>query len=238
MKHPGDLGINEVGLQPVPDLGGRFLALLAEATYPCVGAKSALARGSIETHEFGALGDSGNDRPMLDDLSRFVAMIEASACNEDIVHSYVALFSGPGDMSELRFESLMWAQLWRIHKLDILAGNPPADDVNSDSDSPLFSLSIAGHPFFAIGLHANASRLARRFSNPVLVLNSHRQFEKLRKDGRFEKMQVATRARDIALQGSQNPNLADFGEVSEARQYSGREVEANWKCPFHFKEKP
>ncbi|WP_231372999.1 YqcI/YcgG family protein [Thioalkalivibrio sp. AKL10] len=139
MKHPGDPGTNEVGLQPVPDLGGRFLALLAEATYPCVGAKSALARGSIETHEFGALGDPGNDRAILDGLSRFVAMIEASACNEDIVHSYVALFSGPGDMSELRFESLMWAQLWRIHKLDILAGNPPADDVNSDSDSPLFS---------------------------------------------------------------------------------------------------
>ncbi|WP_018948851.1 guanitoxin biosynthesis heme-dependent pre-guanitoxin N-hydroxylase GntA [Thioalkalivibrio sp. ALMg11] len=238
MKHTADPGANEVDLKPVADVGERFLALLAEATYPCVGAKSALARGSIETHEFGALGDLGNDRALLAGLSRFVALIEASACNEDIVHSYVAIFRGPDDMSELRFESLMWAQLWRIHKLDVLAGNPPADDVSSDSDSPLFSLSIAGHPFFAIGLHANASRLARRFSKPVLVFNSHRQFEKLRKDGRFRKMQAATRARDIALQGSRNPNLAEFGEASEARQYSGREVEADWQCPFHFKEKP
>ena len=132
----------------------------------------------------------------------------------------------------------MWSQLWRIHKLDVLAGNPPASDVSDDVDDRNFSLSMAGHPFFLIGLHPQASRLARRFSHPVLVFNSHRQFEKLRRDGRFEKMQAATRTRDIELQGSVNPNLADFGEASEARQYSGREVESDWRCPFDFKEKP
>jgi hypothetical protein len=46
-------------------------------------------------------------------------------------------------------------------------------------------------------------------------------------------MQEAIRQRDIALQGSINPVLARFGEASEARQYSGRAVESNWKCPFH-----
>lgn len=117
-------------------------------------------------------------------------------------------------------------------------GNPPANDVSSDADSPLFSLSIAGHPFFIIGLHANASRLARQFSHPVLIINSHRQFEKLRADGRYKKMQAATRARDIQLQGSVNPNLSDFGDASEARQYSGRKVEAGWRCPFDFKKQP
>ncbi|MEP6902345.1 MAG: YqcI/YcgG family protein, partial [Actinomycetota bacterium] len=30
-----------------------------------------------------------------------------------------------------------------------------------------------------------------------------------------------------------NPNLSDFGTQSEARQYSGRAVEHEWKCPFH-----
>lgn len=222
---------------PVSDPGESFLAFLGGDTYPCVGAKSALARGTIETHEFDRLGDCANDRPMLEGLSRFVAMIEASACDGDIVHSYVAIFRGPFDMNELRFESLMWSQLWRIHKLDMLAGNLPADDVSNDTDSPRFSLSVAGHPFFLIGLHPHASRLARRFSYPVMVFNSHRQFEKLRKDGRFGKMQAATRSRDIELQGSVNPNLADFGEASEARQYSGREVEDGWRCPFDFKEK-
>lgn len=225
-------------LTPAPNLGERFIAFLGDNNYPCVGAKSALARGTIETHEFGILGDRNNDRPMLEGLTQFVTMIEASACEGDIVHSYVAIFNGPFNMNELRFESAVWSQLWRIHKLDALAGNLPADDVSSDTDSPRFSLSMAGHPFFLIGLHPHASRLARRFSHPALVFNSHRQFEKLREDGRFEKMQAATRSRDIELQGSVNPNLADFGEASEARQYSGREVEADWRCPYDFKEKP
>lgn len=221
---------------PAADLGEDFLEFLGGVTYPCVGAKSALARGSIETHEFGTLGDRNNDRPLTAGLFRFVAKIEAEAANADIVHSYVAIFRGPGDMGELRFESLLWSQLWRIHELDFLAGNHPARDVSSDADNPLFSLSMAEHPFFVIGLHPYASRLARRFSHPVLVFNSHRQFEKLREDGRYAKMQAATRARDIQLQGSVNPNLADFGDASEARQYSGRKVGTDWRCPFDFRE--
>lgn len=236
MKRANAPDVHESTTITEPDLCERFLAFLSGATYPCVGAKSALARGSIETHEFGTLGDSNNDQPILDGISRFVAMVEASAHESDIVNSYVAIFRGPVNMSEFRFESLMWSQLWRIHKLDVLAGKKVADDVSSDTDSPRFSLSMAGHPFFLIGLHPHASRLARRFSHPVMVFNSHRQFEKLKKDGRYAKMQAATRARDVKLQGSVNPNLADFGQASEARQYSGREVEDGWRCPFDFKE--
>ncbi|MCP1675419.1 FPC/CPF motif-containing protein YcgG [Natronocella acetinitrilica] len=222
---------------PLQDLGARFLEFLGGVTYPCVGAKSALARGSIETQEFGRLGDRANDRLLIEGLSHFVSMIESSSADEDIVHSYVAIFREPTDLNELQFESLMWSQLWRIHRLDVLAGNLPAEDVSDDTESPHFSLSISGHPFFLIGLHAKASRLARRFRHPALVFNSHRQFEKLREDGRYGKMQSATRSRDIDLQGSVNPNLADFGDASEARQYSGREVEVGWQCPYDFREK-
>lgn len=219
---------------PAPDAGLQFLDLLAEPSYPCVGAKSALARGSIQTHEFDALGDRDNDQLILDGLSEFVAMIEESAADEATVHSFAAIFNGPFDSNEIGFESLLWSQLWRIHGLDLLAGNPPAPDVSSDSANRQFSLSLAGHAFFVIGLHPHASRLARRFSHPVMVFNSHQQFERLRKDGRFAKMQAATRSRDIELQGSVNPNLADFGEISEARQYSGRELGSEWKCPYDF----
>lgn len=49
--------------------------------------------------------------------------------------------------------------------------------------------------------------------------------------GDYPEMQKATRARDRALQGSVNPNLADFGVASEARQYSGREMGNDWQCP-------
>ena len=88
-----------------------------------------------------------------------------------------------------------------------------------------------------IGLHGGASRLARRLPFPALVFNSHRQFEQLRADGRYAKMQAATRERDIALQGSINPNLADFGRASEARQYSGRAVDSGWVCPFRARSR-
>lgn len=221
---------------PAATLGEHFLDFIRGDSYPCVGAKTAVARGTVETREFSALGDEGNDRPLLEGLSRFVTTIEANTTDDEIVNSYVALFDGPFDMDELQFESAMWDQLWRLHQLDVLAGNPLADDVSHDTESPQFSLSIAGHPFFVIGLHAQSSRLARRFDHPALVFNSHRQFKKLKANGLFERMQTATRGRDMELQGSLNPNLADFGEASEARQYSGRKVEDDWKCPYDFRK--
>ena len=35
-----------------------------------------------------------------------------------------------------------------------------------------------------------------------------------------------------ALQGEINPMVDDHGQSSEARQYSGREVEEDWQAPF------
>jgi FPC/CPF motif-containing protein YcgG len=96
----------------------------------------------------------------------------------------------------------------------------------------MFSFSLAGNAFFIVGLHPEASRVARRFAWPTLVFNAHVQFEMLKRDGQFLSLQSKIRQRDIALQGSINANLADFGHHSEARQYAGRETEADWKCPF------
>jgi len=84
-----------------------------------------------------------------------------------------------------------------------------------------------------VGLHPGSSRFTRRFAFPTLVFNAHTQFEKLRESGKFERIQDVIRARDKTLQGDLNQNLADYGEASEARQYSGRAVEKDWRCPFH-----
>ena len=159
-------------------------------------------------------------------------MLDERDADDRSVDSLVALFRGPRSMDEAAFERQLWNQLQRLHELDLARGNTWAADVERDPDSPRFSMSLAGHPFFVIGLHPGASRIARRFEAPVLVFNSHRQFNRLREDGRFAKMQQATRARDVALQGSINPNLSDYGQASEARQYSGRAVDAGWRCPF------
>ena len=213
----------------------RFHAFIDAPSFPCVGSKAALARGAIRTQEFARLGQRGNDVAMLDALGSFVAMLDGLDPGDRTIHSFVALFDGPRDTDERRFEALLWSQLQRLHDLDASRGMRWAPDISSDADDPRFSLSLAGHPFFVIGLHPGASRLARRFAWPALVFNSHRQFEQLRADGRYQRMQTATRKRDVALQGSINPNLADFGAAAEARQYSGREVDAGWMCPLRVR---
>ncbi|WP_084695995.1 guanitoxin biosynthesis heme-dependent pre-guanitoxin N-hydroxylase GntA [Arenimonas donghaensis] len=214
-------------------LAARLRAHVEAADFPCVGAKAALARDALEVHVFGLLGARANDGPLLDRIVRFARQRDQDAPDDTTVHSLAAVFEGPRDTDEHRFEALLWSQLQRLHLLDVRRGARWARDVSQDPDSPKFSLSLGGHPFFVIGLHAGASRRARRTPFPVLVFNSHRQFDRLREDGRYAKMQAATRARDLALQGSINPNLADFGTAPETRQYSGRAVEADWRCPFH-----
>lgn len=97
-------------------------------------------------------------------------------------------------------------------------------------------MSLGGHPFFVVGLHPAASRPARRFECPVLVFNSHDQFERLREDRRYEKLQSVIRERDKELSGSINPMLADHGFGAAAAQYSGRNVSEDWVCPFEKKE--
>ena len=213
----------------------HFLDMVAGPRFPCVGSKSALSRGAIETHEFGPLGMRGNDPALLDRIGSFARRIEAAVAGDRTVHSLVALFDGPCDTDEARFEALLWAQLQRLHDLDVRRGTRWAEDVSPDPREPDFSLSLAGHPFFVIGLHPGASRIARRFPWPALVFNSHRQFEQLRADGRYRKMQGVIRERDRALQGDINPNLADFGAISEARQYSGRATEPGWQCPLRVR---
>lgn len=220
-------------LQAPGPLHARFLEFVDSDAFPCVGAKAALARDAIRVVEFDALDDATHDPALLDAIGAFAAFLDEQDEDSTTVHSLVALFERPGRTDEHRFEALLWAQLQRLHDLDAQRGTPWAADVSTDPDDPRFSLSLAGHPFFVIGLHPGASRLARRFDTPALVFNSHRQFDRLRADGRYEKMQAATRGRDLELQGSLNPNLADFGTAPETRQYSGRAVEPDWRCPFH-----
>jgi FPC/CPF motif-containing protein YcgG len=106
--------------------------------------------------------------------------------------------------------------------------------VSRDPADPAFSFSIAGKAFFVVGLSPQAERWARRFPWPVMVFNPHDQFEELRESGQFPRIRDRIRERDADLEGQTNPNLADYGEHTEARQYSGREVDDSWRCPVRF----
>ncbi len=135
-------------------------------------------------------------------------------------------------MSETQFEALLWRRLQSLHHLDNQAGVGWAEDVSNDPASPQFSMSVGGAAYFVVGLHPGASRAARRFNRPALIFNPHDQFKRLQADGRYAQIKKTVRARDTKIDGDINPMLADFGEASEALQYSGRRVGGDWRCPF------
>ena len=207
-----------------------FRDFVQQPNFPCLGAKSVIRLNNYTLRVYGALGGEVDASVIIDDLASFSAELA-----EDAMSAFIAVFPESVPESEIEFERRLWMQLQILSDADPL-GFRWADDVSSDPEDAHFSFCVGGHPFFVVGLHSLSSRIARRFDWPTLVFNPHEQFTLLREQGRFESFRSAIRARDIALQGTENPNLADFGERSEARQYSGRRTEADWKCPFHRKQ--
>ncbi len=145
--------------------------------------------------------------------------------------SLVAVFRATDVVDESEFETLLWRQLELLHEAD---GRPWDPRVSDDPANPHFAFSVGGTAFFVVGLHPESSRIARRTPLPTLVFNLHEQFEELRGSDRFDRMRDTIRRRDGALQGSLNPMVADHGRSSEARQYSGRAVPADWEAPVRF----
>ena len=151
--------------------------------------------------------------------------------------SLAFVFEGPRSLSEQEFEAALWQRLQSMTDKDVWRGGTPDERVSDNPEDPHFSLSFGGEAFFVVGLHPHASRPARRFDSPVIVLNLHDQFEELRKDGRYEGLRSAILERDEKLAGSANPMLARHGEQSAARQFSGRLVGDDWRCPYSGRPK-
>ncbi len=208
---------------------------IADPSFPCVGAKSALARGTLKVIACHRL-DSGWDdliihRELLDWAHEY-------RCDPTGLRSLAVTFLGPDELDETRFEELMWQRIQSFADKDAWLGQPYDHRVSADPSDAHFSLSFGGEAFFVVGLHPNASRPARRFPSPTLVFNLHDQFERLRDEGRYDRMRETILHRDVALAGDINPMLARHGEASEAAQYSGRRVGPEWRCPFRDKRAP
>jgi FPC/CPF motif-containing protein YcgG len=206
----------------------QFASFVADASFPCLGAKAALNSGSYVLSIYEELASPVASQQLARDLAGFA---RSKICRTNEYASYVAIFERPRLTSEENFESLLWSQLQQVSALDLMRYDwDPA--VSSDPRDPVFSFSVGATAFYVIGMHGKSSRKARRFPWPALIFNPHHQFERLRADGRWTRMRDSIRARDVSLQGDANPMLSDFGERSEARQYSGRAVPDDWKPPF------
>ena len=212
-------------------LQSQMFAQVSAPEFPCVGAKAALARGTLEVLACNAIDSAWDDLRIHDRLLSFAAEYRSVPA---LYRSLAVIFEGPGDLSEDGFENAMWARIQSLSDKDVWRGQDYDPDVSPDPTNPHFSLSFGGEAFFIVGLHPKASRAARRFARPTMVFNLHDQFERLRADGRYEGMREKIMVRDEALAGSRNPMLSRHGEASEARQYSGRTVDEDWSCPFSY----
>ena len=202
---------------------------VADPSFPCVGAKAALKRDQLEVIVAGDIGCPRMDRDI-------TAVLQEFACenqpDQKIFVSQAVIFTNCRMLSETEFEARLWHRLNAIHQIDSedFKWDPSVD---SDPNSPHFSLSIGGRGFFVVGLHPGSSRQSRRFKYPTMIFNLHSQFERLRAEGRYESIRDTTIARDTSLCGEPNPMLAVHGTGPAAAQYSGRHVDEDWKCPFH-----
>jgi FPC/CPF motif-containing protein YcgG len=203
-----------------------FKALALNDHFSCVGARSVVRQNAYRFGLYGHIGDPSSTASLAVDLRRFNAdtLLQAHRLT-----AFVASFVQPAATSEGEFERLLWTTLQQLSDLDDRPWTPTRAD---DPENPKFGFSFAGTGFFVVGLHAGSSRMARRFPFPTLVFNPHAQFDRLRQDGHYTRFRDVVRARDVELQGTLNPMLRDFGEASEARQYSGRAVSPEWRCPF------
>jgi FPC/CPF motif-containing protein YcgG len=217
---------------PVRPLQGfvhdSFRALVLNPAFSCVGARSAIRRGNYRFGLYWQMGSPAATAGLARDLFDF-AREQADLGGE--FSTFVASFEGPSGVGEDEFEGLLWAQLQQLHEED-RRHHGYAPSVSPDPEDADFAFSFAERAFFVVGLHSASSRFARRFAWPTLVFNAHRQFERLREEGRYSRLQETIRLRERDLQGRLNPNLAEFGTISEARQYSGRPAEPEWRCPF------
>lgn len=216
-------------LQPAVSLDNELHDWIADSGFPCVGAKSALAKGTLKVVSALDMTSAWNDVQIHDALLNWAWEYRD---NPGGLRSLAVVFEGPLDLTEKQFEAHLWDRLQSLADKDHWRGQPYDRRVSADPDSPHFSLSFGGEAFFVVGLHPQASRPARRFGRPTMVFNLHDQFEKLREEGRYEKMRAAILERDRKLAGDINPMLARHGEASEAQQYSGRQVDSDWSPPF------
>jgi len=211
-----------------------FRDFVMQADFPCVGARAAFNSETYALATYGELGSQRATDALARDLGEFVRSDIRYASE---YATFVAVFQTPLNVGEHEFEQRLWRQLQTLNRIDA-ATSAWDSSTQSDPADPQFSFSFAGQALYVIGLHPNSSRMARQFKWPTLVFNPHEQFERLRADGKWKRMQQTIRERDVQLQGSVNPMLSDFGEATEARQYSGRAVDDNWQAPFKAQQPP
>ncbi|QDO92593.1 YqcI/YcgG family protein [Formosa sediminum] len=212
------------------DIENEYREFILTQKHPCVMAKTLFMLNDYHLHIYDDMQDTICIKNILTDLERFINQYDFDS---NTFESFIAVFPNNKFNSEYEFETALWHTLQELHNLDDSEWDPTVSDNPNDSK---FSFSLKGRAFYIVGLHPNSSRLARQSPYTTIVFNLHWQFEKLREMKTYKKVKKRIRKRDKQLQGTINPTLKDFGNDTETKQYSGRQVDKDWKCPFHKKQ--
>lgn len=206
-----------------------FRHFILEEDHPCIMAQTVFSMDEVDFHIYPAFASEELAPLILKDLEKYIASYDFESNN---FLTFIAAFPEQPAMTEQAFEERLWKQLQLLHEAD---GQPWDEAVSNNPEDSNFSFSLAGKAFYIVGMHPDSSRMARRSPVPAIAFNLHWQFQKLREMDTYELIRDKIRKRDEAQQGSINPMMEDFGERSEARQYSGQKVGEEWKCPFMHK---
>ena len=208
-----------------------FIKKILSKNFSCIGAKASITNAS---YEFCVLDEMGSEKSTSALYASLKSFNKKRLKLDKQYASFIVCFTQHEDITPNRFEHLLWKQLYLLHQMDEFAWDSRVSD---DINSPYFSFSIAGDAYFVIGMCPNHPRKCREFLYPALIFNSHHQFQYLKEINLFDKIKKIVRLRELKYSGSINSNLVNFGEQSEALQYSGLQASQNWQCPFHFDKK-
>jgi uncharacterized protein len=206
----------------------EFYGFVNQADFPCVIAKNLANKKNMYTMVAGHLACPHTDQAILDFIYNFIKHFR----NKEKQFSSAAIIFTNAPLAEEEFELFFWQRLKALRNKDAIKFQYDAR-VSNDPASPEYSFSLGEEAFFVLALHPASSRKSRRFKYPVLIFNPHAQFEDMKKSGTYEKVKSIVRKRDFILSGSLNPMLTDFGNASEALQYSGKIYDQELKCPVH-----
>ena len=205
--------------------------LITKENYPCVAAIQSINKQDFLVHTYKKFGQLHQRPALRNDLLAYLKRFKET---RSTYFTFFAAFEDEKHLSEAEFEQNLWNEL---SSLTSETTRQPDQDprFSDDPNSQKFCFSLAGHAFFVVGLHPQSSRLSRQFPWPTLIFNVFEQFNQLAAVGKYESMVQLNRARDSRFQESPNPMALKYGEQWESIQFSGKENNSEWKCPFHFR---
>ncbi len=201
-------------------------SLVYQKDYPCVGALRAVKKSEYRIGIYEGFGNGSSSEALKKDLLKFLA--EQKTSNSPYL-SFWASFPEDSVLSEQDFENRLWHELSCISSIDMSPWDP---NFSSNPQDKTFCFSLGGNAFFVVGLHSKSSRRSRTFPYPSMIFNLYEQFEIITRMNQYESMVQTNRKKGLIYEGDVNPMVEKFGDRWESIQFSGRQNDDNWKCPF------